>query len=260
MTRSRLDQELVKRSLMSSRSGARAAIRDGLVRVDGVQAGKPAARVATDSVIEVDPRASRFVGRGSRKLDAALEHFEISIAGRRAVDVGSSTGGFTDVLLDAGAVGVVAVDVGHDQLHPRLLADERVEACEGINIRYVDAPELGAPFDVITVDLSFISLGLVADVLARLGGDDSDWVVLVKPQFEVDRGDLGKGGVVRSEMIRDAALERVVGYFASAGLVTVGAIPSPIKGGSGNSEALLWLRRGGMAISAANVFKVAPDA
>lgn len=260
MTRNRLDQELVRRSLLGSRSGARLAILDGLVCVDGEQVMKPAMKVMPTAAIELHPDAGRHVGRGARKLEAALNEFDLVVAGRTAVDVGSSTGGFTEVLLDAGASRVVAVDVGHDQLHARLREDSRVEVREGTNIRYSDVDELGAPFDVITVDLSFISLGVVAAVLAKLGGQESDWVVLVKPQFEGDPGDLGKGGVVRSDVLRDRALRRVADVFTAVGLVTVGAIAAPIAGGSGNREALLWLRRDGEQIGVDNVFKVLPDA
>jgi 23S rRNA (cytidine1920-2'-O)/16S rRNA (cytidine1409-2'-O)-methyltransferase len=260
MTRARLDQELVARSLAVSRSGARSAIVDGLVRVDGRPVTKPATKVSAASVIELDAAAGRYVGRGARKLEAALDEFGISVMGRSAVDVGSSTGGFTEVLLDQGAVRVVAIDVGHDQLHGRLRADPRVEVREGTNIRHVDGKEIGAPFDVITVDLSFISLRVVAEVLTELGGADSDWVVLVKPQFEVGRAHLGKGGVVRSAEARDNALQLTAAMFAAVGLTTVGAMASPVIGGSGNREALLWLRTAGQQISVEKVFKVPPDA
>lgn len=260
MTRTRLDQELVARNLLPSRSGARIAILDGLVRVDGELAAKPAMKVSAASAIELASDAGRYVGRGARKLEAALDEFSISVAGRSAIDVGSSTGGFTDVLLAAGAERVVAVDVGHDQLHPRLRTDPRVVVTEGTNIRSVTVSELGGPFDIITVDLSFISLGVVAAVLASLGSDEADWVVLVKPQFEVGRDDLAKGGVVRSASARAAAVPRVVGLLRGAGLSTVGAMESPISGGSGNREALLWLRRRGVQIAVDNLFKVDPDA
>ncbi len=265
MKATRLDHELVSRNLLPSRAAARAAVLDGLVRVDGVTAAKPATKVTATSQIEVDEAASRHVGRGARKLEAAFSEFGISMVGRSAVDVGSSTGGFTEVLLEAGATGVLAIDVGHDQLHPRLRQDSRVEVREGTNIRHVDTVEVGAPFDVITVDLSFISLGVVARVLASLGGEESDWVVLVKPQFEVGSSDLGKGGVVRSDSVRDNALDQVVDDFAAVGLTTVAAIESPIAGGSGNREALVWLRRSGTPIDVGRVFhayspKVQPDA
>ena len=260
MTRTRLDQELVTRNLLSSRSSARIAILDGLVRVDGDLAEKPAMKVSTASTIEVAADADRYVGRGARKLAAAIRDFNVPVAGRSAIDVGSSTGGFTEVLLEAGAKRVVAVDVGHDQLAPRLRSDPRVVVRESTNIRDVTVAELGGPFDVITVDLSFISLGVVADALVRLGSDRADWVVLVKPQFEVGRKDLGKGGVVRSAVARAAAVQRVVELLRGAGLVTVGAMESPISGGSGNREALLWLRRTGTEISVDNLFKVDHDA
>lgn len=259
MKSSRLDQELVHRSLMPTRSGARTAVLDGLVVVDGVVATKPAAKVQPTSVIEVDPEAGRFVGRGAKKLLAAIESFEIVGTGKRAIDVGSSTGGFTEVLLGTGVAEVVAVDVGTDQLHDRLRRDSRVHVHEGTNIRSVSPVMLGAPFDLITVDLSFISLDTVADVLARLGGDGSDWIVLVKPQFELQRDELGKGGVVRSEAARRRALHKAVSSLAKAGLVTVGAIESPVHGGDGNQEALLWLRRSGVSVDVDDVFKVGPN-
>jgi 23S rRNA (cytidine1920-2'-O)/16S rRNA (cytidine1409-2'-O)-methyltransferase len=260
MTRTRLDQELVARKLLPSRSGARIAILDGLVRVDGELAEKPAMKVSAASAIELASDAGRYVGRGARKLEAALDEFHISAAGRTAIDVGSSTGGFTHVLLAGGVERVVAVDVGHDQLHHRLRMDPRVVVCEGTNIRNVTVDGLGGPFDIITVDLSFISIGVVAAVLASLGSDEADWVVLVKPQFEVGQDDLGKGGVVRSASARAAAVQRVVDLLRGAGLFTVGAMESPISGGSGNREALLWLRRTGMPVGVANLFKVDPDA
>ncbi|MCP4308139.1 MAG: TlyA family RNA methyltransferase [bacterium] len=259
MTRTRLDQELVSRRLLPSRSSARIAILDGLVRVDGDVAEKPAMKVSPLSAIEVEPDAARYVGRGARKLAAALSAFEVSVAGRTAVDVGSSTGGFTEVLLEAGAERVVAVDVGHDQLDPRLRSDPRVVVREGTNVREVTVTELGGPFDVVTVDLSFISLGVVADALMSLGNDGADWVVLVKPQFEVGQQGLGKGGVVRSEDARKAAIQDVAALLEGVGLLTVGAMESPISGGSGNREALLWLRRTGTPITVDNLFKVDHD-
>lgn len=259
MTRHRLDQELVRRQLMSSRSGARLAILEGRVSVAGSTVVRPAQRVEQSDDIAVDPAARRYVGRGAHKLAAALDHFEIDVRGMRAIDIGASTGGFTDLLLQRGAAQVVALDVGHDQLHPRLRADSRVVVHEGINIRHAVPSTLGAPFGLVAVDLSFISLRLVADVVAGLGSDDAHWIVLVKPQFEVGPEALGKGGVVRSAQARAKALADVAGGFVAAGLTVAGAIASPIVGGSGNREALLWMRRAGSALQASDLYKVLQD-
>jgi len=255
----RLDQELVKRRMMPSRSGARHAILDGLISVDGTTVTRPAHQVPAGVGIEVAAGAGRYVGRGARKLASALDRFAVEVAGRTAIDVGASTGGFTDVLLQAGAERVVALDVGHGQLHQRLQSDARVTVLEGVNIRHADAGLLGAPFGLIVADLSFISLRTVAKALAELGSDESDWLVLVKPQFEVGPQGIGKGGVVRSAAARARALEEVVAAFAIEGLVAVGAVPSPITGSAGNREALLWLRREGRRIEAGELFKVLAD-
>jgi 23S rRNA (cytidine1920-2'-O)/16S rRNA (cytidine1409-2'-O)-methyltransferase len=198
----------------------------------------------------------RFVSRGAYKLAAALEAFPVNVAGRTAIDVGSSTGGFTQVLLEAGASAVTAVDVGRDQLHPMLRDDPRVTVHEGTNIRDVAGATLGCPFAVVTADLSFISLQVIAGDLARLGDDDTDWLVLIKPQFEVGRHHLGKDGVVRDGGRRGQAVVDVMAAFAGVGLVSRGAVRSPIPGGSGNVEALLWLRREGEPIVSLDAFKV----
>ena len=255
----RLDQELVRRRLSASRSRARAAILEGQVVVDGATATRPAQKVVPGANITVAEESHRFVGRGAQKLAAAVEAFGIDVVGRSAVDVGASTGGFTDFLLQRGAASVVAVDVGHGQLHERLVADSRVDIREGVNIRYANAVGLGAPFELVVVDLSFISLRLVALVLASLGEAGSDWVVLVKPQFEVGAAELGKGGVVRSPEARGRALVAAARALGEAGLVVRGAIRSPIAGGSGNVEALLWLQSSGPEMPESDLYKVLLD-
>lgn len=259
MVRTRLDLELVQRGLLSTRSAGRNAVRDGIVLVDGVVAHKPAQMVAGDAVIELAPTATQYVGRGAYKLAAALAEFRIRVAGKAAIDVGSSTGGFTEVLLENGADRVVALDVGRDQLHQRLRDDPRVLVREGTNVRDVVVGSVGGPFDVVTADLSFISLELVAADLERLGDNDADWVVLVKPQFEVGAGGLSKNGVVLSPAARGQALVDVMAAFSAVGLTTVGVMPSPISGGSGNREALIWLRHGGTPLLSALAFKVLAD-
>lgn len=259
MTRTRLDQELVHRGLVSSRSRARRAIRDGLVVVDGTTVSRPGVGVASANSIEVAVSVERFVGHGALKLEAALEQFEVPVAGRSAIDVGASTGGFTDALLQRKAQRVAAVDVGHGQLHQQLQTDPRVDAYEGVNIRSADPATLGAPFDLVVADLSFISLCLVSQNLADLGHQDTDWVILVKPQFEVGRSQLGKGGVVRSVAARGQAIVDVAAAFATSGLTAIGAVGSPVPGGSGNREALLWLRREGAGLPRGELIKVLAD-
>ena len=225
----------------------------------GIVVRKPAQMVSPEVRIELREGVGDYVGRGAFKLLAAIDHFELSIRGARAIDVGSSTGGFTQVLLERNAERVVALDVGRDQLHPRLRADSRVLVCEGTNVRDADGVALGGPFDVVTADLSFISLAAVAADLEQLGGDSADWIVLVKPQFEVGADALSKSGVVLSAADRGRAMVDVVAAFSAVGLTTVGAMPSPIVGGSGNREGLLWLRREGMPILSADAFKVLAD-
>jgi 23S rRNA (cytidine1920-2'-O)/16S rRNA (cytidine1409-2'-O)-methyltransferase len=259
VSRIRLDQELVRRRLLLSRSGARLAILQGQVSVAGATVVRPAHRVDADSEIELDPDAGRYVGRGALKLAFALDRFGIEPAGRTAIDVGASTGGFTDVLLDRGAKRVVAVDVGHSQLNERLRRDPRVVVREGVNVRYAAPQDLGAPLGIVVVDLSFISLCLVAEKLERFGDEDADWVLLVKPQFEVGPDALGKGGVVRSANARATALVDVAQCFVDQGLVLRGAAASPIAGGSGNREALLWMKRSGERLQASDLYKVLDD-
>lgn len=259
MSRVRLDHELVKRQMVSSRNGARTAILDGQVAIDGETAIRPSQQVAPGADIKISAEAGRYVGRGALKLKAALDHFTVDVVGRTAIDVGASTGGFTDVLLQAGASQVVAIDVGHDQLHQRLRSDPRVTVVERANIRYADTDGLGAPFSLVVADLSFISLRLLTTVFAGLGDDQSDWILLVKPQFEVGAPEIGKGGVVRSAAAQGRALNDVAEAFAAAGLVTVGVMASPITGTGGNREALLWLRGSGEQVTSRKLFKVLGD-
>lgn len=259
MTGTRLDLELVRRDHFPSRSAARNAVNAGFVSVDGVVVGKPAMSVTAATEIVVSDEARDYVGRGAYKLAAALDEFAVDTSGKQAIDVGASTGGFTQVLLDAGASHVVALDVGRDQLHPLLRADSRVRVVEGMNVRDADPGALAGPFEVVTADLSFISLRVVAGDLERLGGGDADWIVLVKPQFEVGKDRLGKDGVVRDPAARGEAVCSVVDAFLRVGLVTVAAMRSPLPGGTGNQEALLWLRRRGAALLSVEAFKVLAD-
>ena len=249
MSRQRLDVELVRRGLAASRAQAKRLIITQQVVVIGGGPPRPSSVVATETVIEVVGGQRRWVSRGAEKLLAALEAFPIDLAGKRVLDVGASTGGFTEVVLDAGASQVVAVDVGRGQLHQRLREDPRVLAFDQTNIRHVSPQELGAPFPAIVVDVSFISLSTIAPHLASLAGDMADLVVLVKPQFEVGRSNLGHGGVVRDPATRARAVVTVVNALAGSGLGAQGLIRSPLEGGDGNVEYLLWLRKGATGVA-----------
>jgi len=244
--RRRLDTELVRRGLAVSREGARALVEQGAVLVGGSLADKPARLVAeSEPVVVVDPAARRFVSRGGEKLDAALSRFIIAVSGRRCLDAGASTGGFTDCLLRRGASQVVAVDVGHGQLDASLRQDPRVEVRERTNIRGLELRELdGLRFEVVVADLSFISLVTVAPVLAGdLADPGADIVVLVKPQFEAGRAEVSRGkGVIRRPEVRRAALERVASAFASQRATIMGAMASPLLGPAGNAEFFVHAR------------------
>ncbi|MFQ5554814.1 MAG: TlyA family RNA methyltransferase [Acidimicrobiia bacterium] len=244
MSRRRLDVELVRRKLVESRTAAQRAIGDGRVEVGGIPEPKPATLVDHTNAMRLVPGDDRFVGRGGRKLDDALVGFAVDVRGRSAVDVGASTGGFTDCLLRHGVRSVAAVDVGYGQLHWSLRTDDRVTVFERTNIRDASPKELGAPFDVVTADLSFIGLRLVAGQLAILGDRDADWLLLVKPQFEAGRESVETGGVVRDPEARAAAVCDVARAFWELGLGAAGVRPSPVPGAkSGNREYVLWLRR-----------------
>lgn len=243
--RRRLDAELVRRGLAESRTQARQLIEQGRVRVGGAHATKAARQVDAGEALLVEGEGPRFVGRGGEKLAAALTAFELDPSGARALDAGASTGGFTDVLLQHGAASVLALDVGHGQLHERLRRDDRVEVLERTNLRHVD-PEVLGPFDVVVADLSFISLTVVMDVLVRCTADRGWLVLLVKPQFEAGRREVSRGrGVVSDPGEWVAALERVAVAAAESGATPVDVAVSPLRGADGNVELLLHLRPDG---------------
>lgn len=256
MTR-RLDAELVARGLARSRAQAHELISLGVV-VDGVAVSKPAARVDDLSDIVLTRAADRWVGRAALKLLRALELWgpggsalaqgelelrPVDPSGCRCLDVGASTGGFTQVLLEAGASSVTALDVGHGQLAAQVAGDPRVTDLSGTNIRDVRPGDLGAPFSLVVADLSFISLGLTLEAMRDLASADGDLVVLVKPQFEVGRDRLGRGGVVRSPHEHRRVLLDVHHLAVSVGLTVMDGAPSPIRGAAGNREFLLWMTR-----------------
>jgi 23S rRNA (cytidine1920-2'-O)/16S rRNA (cytidine1409-2'-O)-methyltransferase len=242
--RRRLDTELVRRGLAESRQQARALVEEGAVLVAGAPAEKPGRLVGAGEPVVVHGLGARFVSRGGEKLDAALTSFEISLAGKRVLDAGASTGGFTDCLLQHGAAAVVAVDVGYGQLHPRLRADERVTVLERVNLRHLEAASVGRPFDMVVADLSFISLTTVVPLLAgELAAPGADLILLVKPQFEAGRQAVHRGrGVVRDPSLRRGALQGVASALAESGASIMGAMASPLLGPAGNAEFFLHAR------------------
>jgi 23S rRNA (cytidine1920-2'-O)/16S rRNA (cytidine1409-2'-O)-methyltransferase len=241
-TRARLDAELVRRGLARSRQQAAELIEQGRVAVRGVPAGKPATVVDRDAPVTVRESGEReWASRGAHKLIGALDALDIPVAGRRCLDAGASTGGFTDVLLDRGAAEVVAVDVGYGQLAWRLRTDPRVRVHDRTNIRNVGPGDIGGAVDLTVADLSFISLRTVLPALAACTGAGGELLPMVKPQFEVGRDRLGSGGVVRDHALRRAALGEVVDAARALGLVLRGAVASPLPGPSGNVEYFLRL-------------------
>lgn len=239
---SRLDVELVARGLARSRTHAAMLVREGRVSVNGVAATKVAQTTAPLDDLAVTAAAEDYVSRAGHKLAGALRAFpDVTVTGRRCLDAGASTGGFTDVLLRAGAREVAAVDVGHDQLVPHLRADPRVRVVEGLNIRHLTSEDIGGPVQLTVADLSFISLRLVVEPLAAATEPGGDLVLMVKPQFEVGRSRLGKGGVVVSAADRRAAVDGVIAAARDAGLTVRGEATSPLPGQDGNVEFFLWL-------------------
>ena len=241
--KTRLDTLLVDCGLAATRARAADLVRRGAVRVGGVVAAKPGQLVARDAVLAVSPGAAAYVSRGGLKLEAALDAFGLDAAGKVALDIGASTGGFTDVLLGRGAAKVYAVDVGRGQLHEKLWADPRVVPLEATDARTLDRSVVPEPVSAIVADVSFISVTLVLPTALALAAPGAWLVALVKPQFEAGREAVGKGGVVRKEEDRQRAAARVRDFVASQpGWTLLGVMPSPIEGGSGNREFLLAAR------------------
>ena len=236
--RRRLDIELVRRELAGSRTGARRLIEDGRVTVGGAPAAKASRLVDPGEPIMVAADPPRYRSRGGHKLEAALAGFDISAAGCRAIDVGASTGGFTDCLLQHGATEVVSIDVGRNQLHERLRADPRVVSLERTDVRSVTTGAIGGPTDIVVADVSFISLRLVAADLCRLA--TADIVMLVKPQFEAGRAEADRArGVIRDPEVWRRSLHEVCRAVVGAGAAIMGVMVSPLTGAEGNVEFLL---------------------
>jgi 23S rRNA (cytidine1920-2'-O)/16S rRNA (cytidine1409-2'-O)-methyltransferase len=247
--RARLDAELVRRGLARSRDHAAELIAAGRVTLRGTVASKPATAVDADApvLVRTDADDPGYASRGAHKLVGALAEFAphgLTVAGRRCLDAGASTGGFTDVLLRNGAAQVVAADVGRGLLDWRLRTDDRVVVHDRTNVRSLTANDIGGPVELVVADLSFISLGLVLPALLACGTEDVDLLPMVKPQFEVGKERLGSGGVVRDPGLRADAVKGVITTAGALGLTPKGVVASPLPGPSGNVEYFVWFRRG----------------
>lgn len=246
MKRERIDKLLVERGLASSRTRAQAMVMAGAVLVEDQRVEKPSELISLDAQVRLkganDP-AARYVGRGGVKLEAALREFAIDVRGLLCLDIGASTGGFTDCLLQHGAAKVMAVDVGHNQLDWRLRNDPRVESREGVNARYLKPEDFATPFDLATMDVSFISATKVLPAVVSLLTDGALVITLIKPQFEVGRGEVGRGGIVTDPRQHARVIEEVNDAAQSLGLKIRGVIESPIRGAEGNQEFLALYER-----------------
>ena len=247
--KTRLDTLVVERGLAPSRERARAMILAGQVTVDGQVVSKAGAPVRLDARVDVTAPDHPWVGRGGVKLAHALDVFQVAVEGRRALDVGASTGGFTDVLLQRGARNVVALDVGHGQLDWRLRTDPRVIVREGVNARALTTDDVPHPVDLVTIDVAFISLRHIFPALPAVLAPKADIVALVKPQFEAGREQVGKGGLVTDPAVHDAVIEAVSAAAVTSGLRRLAMTPSVITGATGNQEFFLHLQAGELAAS-----------
>lgn len=258
--KTRLDAELVRRELARSREQAADLIESRSVLVNGIPATKPATQVDAETSIVLQGDRDDFVSRGGHKLAGALDAFaDVKVEGRICLDAGASTGGFTDVLLRRGAEKVIAVDVGYGQLAWELRTNEKVTILDRTNIRHLTGEQVGVPVELVVADLSFISLSLVLPALAAVSRSDADFVLMVKPQFEVGREKLGAGGVVRDPELRKSAVLEVAQSAYDVGLGTMGITASPLPGPAGNVEYFLWLRRGAPSIDETALDKAIAD-
>jgi 23S rRNA (cytidine1920-2'-O)/16S rRNA (cytidine1409-2'-O)-methyltransferase len=240
--KSRVDQLLVGRGLFPSREQARRAILAGEVSVATRVVDKPSELLDEETAISVKP-ARRYVGRGALKLEAALDHFQVGLHGKIALDIGASTGGFTDCMLQRGAEKVYAVDVGYGQLDWKLRNDPRVVVLEKINARFLTRDHVQQPVDICVIDVSFISLTLILPNAIALLKADGLVLALIKPQFELQRSDVGKGGIVRDPRLHQAAQDKIVAFVNDLGHVVAGITPAAIKGAEGNQEFFACIRK-----------------
>ncbi len=241
----RLDVLLVEKGLVSGRDRAKAMVMAGLAFVDGVRADKPGAMLPPTAEVELRAAPQKYVSRGGQKLEKAIRFFSLKLAEKICMDIGASTGGFTDCMLQNGAARVYAVDVGYGQLAWRLRTDERVVVMERTNIRYVTAVQVPEPLDFASADVSFISLKAVLPVAYTLLRQDGEMVCLIKPQFEAGRGNVGKKGVVRDKSVHESVIKAVAGCAEKIGFSVPGLSYSPVKGPEGNIEYLMHIKKAG---------------
>lgn len=239
----RLDKILLEKGLAPSRERAQALIMEGKVFVNGMPSIKAGAMVAGDAAIELKGEDIPYVSRGGLKLEAAIKHFNISLKDKIAMDVGSSTGGFTDCMLQNGAKKVYCIDVGYGQLAWKLRQDPRVVLIERMNIRYLERERVPEDIDIVTIDVSFISLIKVVPNVLKFLKENGEIIALIKPQFEVGKGEVGKGGIVKDEAKRLKAVNRVRENLEALGLQTIGAMQSPTPGQKGNIEHLIYMKK-----------------
>lgn len=244
MDRIRLDQAIEARGLLPSRARARDAVLRGTVTVNGVTAAKPHQMVGKDDIIALDDPAANYVSRAALKLIAGLDAGRIDPTGKVCLDLGASTGGFTQVLMERGARRIYAVDVGHDQLSDRLKGSDRVVSLEGVNGRDLDAAIIPQPVELLVSDLSFVSVTKVLEAPLELCAPGAEAVILIKPQFEVGRDKVGRGGIVTDEAAIAQAVADVIGFMAERGWKLRTSVPSPIYGGDGNRETVAVFSRG----------------
>jgi len=241
MLKQRLDKVIVERGLASSRERARAMIMEGKVHVGGVPAAKAGSMVAADVPVEVRGREMKYVSRGGLKLESAIVNFQVVVDGKISMDVGASTGGFTDCLLQRGAIKVYCIDVGYGQFAWKLRQDQRVHLMERTNMRYLEKVKIPDPIALATVDVSFISLVKVVPKVLEFLQPGGELIALIKPQFEVGKGRVEKGGVIRDASRREQAVGNVKDALESLGLNTVGIMESPVTGQKGNIEYLVYM-------------------
>ena len=239
----RLDVLIHQKGLAESRSKAQALIMSGVVFVKNIKMDKPGTLVNIDSEILIKEKQSEFVSRGGIKLQAALRFYKLDVSGYTVLDIGASTGGFTDCLLKNGAVKVYAYDVGYGQFDWGLRNDERVVVRERINCRYLKFQDVGELVDLVVIDVSFISLEHIIKPAAELLKPKGELIVLIKPQFEVGKGEVGKGGVVRDEEKHSQVIDRINSFIEQQGFLVIGVMPSPIKGSDGNKEFLMYSKK-----------------
>lgn len=243
MNKKRIDLLLKERGLVPSREKAQAFILAGIVLVDDVPVTKPGTLVSEDSKIRLKEKEHSYVSRGALKLKAALDEFKVDVKNALALDIGASTGGFTEVLLERGASKVIALDVGHNQLDWKIRSDPRVQVIEKYNARFLKKEDLGSEVDIITVDVSFISLEKIAEAMKSVSHSKTVWITLIKPQFEVGPERIEKGGIVKDLSAREFAVQKVTESFQQHGILRQGLITSPITGTDGNIEYLAYWKK-----------------